>query len=70
MENNAGQGLLHDDLSQRVWQRQRIAARDQSGNALINFKLPMPGVAAVLVIVGWLVAAVIAGAWRTRKRDA
>jgi len=45
-------------------------ANPGSSNTLNNFKLPMPVVAAVLVIVAWVVIPAIAGAWRTRTRDA
>jgi hypothetical protein len=45
-------------------------ANPGSSNALNNLKLPMPAVAAIVVILGWLIAAAVAGAWRTRNRDA
>jgi hypothetical protein len=45
-------------------------ANPGSSNTLTNFKLPMPVVAAVLVILAWVVIPAIAGAWRTRTRDA
>jgi hypothetical protein len=45
-------------------------ANPGSTNALNNLKLPMPAVAAALVILAWLIAAAAAGAWRTRTRDA
>jgi len=45
-------------------------AHPGSSIALNNFKLPMPAVTAVLVILGWAVLPAIAGAWRTRTRDA
>lgn len=41
-----------------------------SSNALVNFKLPMPTAVAVLVILAWVVISTVAGAWRTRARDA
>jgi uncharacterized membrane protein len=41
-----------------------------STNALNNLKLPMPAVVAALVILGWLIVPAVAGAWRTRTRDA
>jgi len=45
-------------------------ANPGSSNALNNLKLPMPALVAVLVVLGWLIAAALAGAWRTRNRDA
>jgi hypothetical protein len=45
-------------------------ANPGSTNALNNLKLPMPAVVAVLVILGWLVVPAVAGAWRTRSREA
>ena len=45
-------------------------ANPGSSNALNNLKLPMPAVAAVLVILAWLIVPAVAGAWRTRTRDA
>jgi hypothetical protein len=45
-------------------------ANPGSTNALINYKLPMPAVVAVLVILAWTVIAATAGAWRTRTQDA
>jgi hypothetical protein len=45
-------------------------ANPGSSNALNNLKLPMPAVAAIVVILGWLIAAAVAGAWRTSSRDA
>jgi hypothetical protein len=47
-----------------------LTAHPGSSNALYNYKLAMPAAAAILVIVGWTVAAAVAGAWRTRTRDA
>ena len=51
---------------------QAIGTRAHPGstNALNNYKLAMPAVAAVLVILAWQVIAAAAGAWRTRTRDA
>jgi ABC-type transport system involved in multi-copper enzyme maturation permease subunit len=45
-------------------------AHPGSSIALNNFKLPMPAVTAVVVILAWVVIAAVAGAWRTRNRDA
>jgi hypothetical protein len=45
-------------------------ANPGSSNALDNFKLPMPVVVAVLVILAWVVIPAVAGAWRTKTRDA
>jgi len=45
-------------------------ANPGSSNALVNYKLPMPAATAVVVILGWLVVSALAGAWRTRTRDA
>ncbi|MGH3246411.1 MAG: hypothetical protein ACRDOI_09395 [Trebonia sp.] len=45
-------------------------AHPGSSIALNNFKLPMPAVTAVLVILAWAVIPAVAGAWRTRTRDA
>ena len=45
-------------------------ANPGSTNALNNLKLPMPAVVAVLTILLWLIVAAVAGAWRTRTRDA
>jgi hypothetical protein len=45
-------------------------AHPGSSIALNNFKLPMPAVTAVLVILAWAVIPALAGAWRTRTRDA
>jgi hypothetical protein len=45
-------------------------ANPGSTSALNNLKLPMPAVAALLVILGWLVVPAVAGAWRTRSRAA
>ena len=45
-------------------------ANPGSSNALTNYKLAMPAVLAVAVIVAWVVVAAAAGAWRTRTRDA
>lgn len=45
-------------------------ANPGSSNALNNLKLPMPAVVAALVILGWLILPAVAGAWRTRSRDA
>ena len=41
-----------------------------SSIALDNFKLPMPAVVAVLVILAWVIIPAVAGAWRTRTQDA
>jgi hypothetical protein len=30
----------------------------------------MPAIVAILVILGWLIIPAVAGAWRTRNRDA
>jgi hypothetical protein len=45
-------------------------ANPGSTNALNNLKLPMPAGVAILVILGWLVVPAVAGAWRTRSREA
>jgi len=45
-------------------------AHPGSSIALNNFKLPMPAATAVLVILAWAVIPAVAGAWRTRTRDA
>jgi hypothetical protein len=45
-------------------------AHPGSSIALNNFKLPMPAVTAVLVTLAWAVIPALAGAWRTRTRDA
>jgi hypothetical protein len=45
-------------------------AHPGSSNTLTNYKLAMPAVTAVLVILAWLVIPAVAGAWRTRTRDA
>jgi hypothetical protein len=45
-------------------------AHPGSSNALSNYKLPMPAGVAIAVIVGWLIIPALAGAWRTRNRDA
>ncbi len=45
-------------------------AHPGSSNALNNYKLAMPVAAAALVILAWIVVAAVAGAWRTRTRDA
>ena len=51
---------------------QAIGTRAHPGSsiALNNFKLPMPAAVAVLVILAWAVIPALAGAWRTRTRDA
>jgi hypothetical protein len=51
---------------------QQVGTRAHPGSsiALSNFRLPMPAITAVLVILAWAVAGAIAGAWRTRSRDA
>jgi hypothetical protein len=51
---------------------QPVGTRAHPGSsiALNNFKLPMPAVAAVLVILVWAVIPAVAGAWRTRTQDA
>jgi hypothetical protein len=45
-------------------------AHPGSSNALLNYKLAMPVAVAALVILAWTVIAAVAGAWRTRTRDA
>ena len=45
-------------------------AHPGSSNALYNYKLAMPVAAAALVILAWIAIAAVAGAWRTRTRDA
>jgi hypothetical protein len=45
-------------------------AHPGSTNALTNDKLAMPAAVAVLVILAWAVIPAVAGAWRTRTRDA
>lgn len=45
-------------------------AHPGSTNALVNYKLPMPSAAAILVILAWAVIPAVAGAWRTRTQDA
>jgi hypothetical protein len=45
-------------------------AHPGSSNALTNYKLAMPAAVAALVILAWPVIAAVAGAWRTRTRDA
>lgn len=45
-------------------------AHPGSSNALNNYKLPMPVGTAILVILAWAVIPAVAGAWRTRNRDA
>jgi ABC-type transport system involved in multi-copper enzyme maturation permease subunit len=45
-------------------------ANPGSSNALNNLKLPMPAVVAALIILLWLIVPAVAGAWRTRTRDA
>lgn len=45
-------------------------AHPGSSIALNNFKLPVPALAAALVILAWAVLPALAGAWRTRTRDA
>lgn len=51
---------------------QQVGTRAHPGSsiALNNFKLPMPAIAAVLVVLAWVVIPAAAGAWRTRTRDA
>lgn len=51
---------------------QEVGTRAHPGSsiALNNFKLPMPAITAVLVILAWAVIPAVAGAWRTRTRDA
>lgn len=51
---------------------QQVGTRAHPGSsiALNNFKLSMPAAVAVLVILAWAVTPVLAGAWRTRTRDA
>lgn len=45
-------------------------ANPGSSIALDNFKLPMPALVAILVIVAWTAIPAAAGAWRTRTQDA
>lgn len=45
-------------------------AHPSSSNALPNFKLAMPAAVAALVLLAWVVVPAVAGAWRTRTRDA
>jgi hypothetical protein len=45
-------------------------AHPGSSNALSNYKLAMPAVVAVIVILAWAGIAAAAGAWRTAARDA
>lgn len=45
-------------------------ANPGSSNALNTLKLPMPAIVAIVVILGWLIIPAVAGAWRTRNRDA
>jgi ABC-type transport system involved in multi-copper enzyme maturation permease subunit len=45
-------------------------ANPGSSNALNNLKLPMPAGVAALIILLWLIVPAVAGAWRTRTRDA
>jgi hypothetical protein len=45
-------------------------ARPGSSIALNNFKLPMPALAAVAVILAWAAVSAVVGAWRTETRDA
>jgi hypothetical protein len=51
---------------------QEVGSRAHPGSsiALNNFKLPMPAVTAVLVIIAWAVIPAVVRAWRTRTRDA
>jgi hypothetical protein len=51
---------------------QEVGTRAHPGSsiALNNFKLSMPAAVAVLVILAWAVIPAVAGAWRTRTRDA
>ena len=51
---------------------QQVGTRAHPGSsiALNNFKLPMPAMTAVLVIVAWVVIPAAASTWRTRTRDA
>jgi hypothetical protein len=51
-------------------QQSGTRAHPGSSIALNNFKLPMPAVTAVLVILAWTVIPAAVGAWRTRTRDA
>ena len=51
-------------------QQSGTRAHPGSSIALNNFKLPMPAVTAVLVILAWAVIPAVLGAWRTRTRDA
>lgn len=50
----------------------QVGSRAHPGSsiALNNFKLPMPSAVSVLVILAWAVIPALAGAWRTRTRDA
>jgi hypothetical protein len=51
---------------------QQVGTRAHPGSsiALNNFKLPMPAVTAVLVILAWVAIPTAVGAWRTKTRDA
>lgn len=51
---------------------QQVGTRAHPGSsiALNNYKLPMPAVTAVLVILAWAAIPAILGAWRTGTRDA
>lgn len=51
---------------------QQVGTRAHPGSsiALNNFKLPMPAAVSVLVILSRAVIPAVAGAWRTRIRDA
>jgi hypothetical protein len=51
---------------------QQVGTRAHPGSSIAvnNFKLPMPLVTAVLVLLAWVVIPMAAGAWRTRTRDA
>lgn len=51
---------------------QQVGTRAHPGSsiALNNFKLPMPTVTAVIVILAWAVIPAAAGLWRTRTQDA
>jgi hypothetical protein len=51
-------------------QQSGTRAHPGSSIALNNFKLPMPTVTAVLVILAWAVIPAVVGAWRTRIRAA
>jgi hypothetical protein len=45
-------------------------AHPGSSIALNNFKLPMPAVTAIVVVLAWAAIPAVAGAWRTKTQDA